>query len=107
MISQGTNDFTPRICIGKISATMKITNLSEFTTNCGTGPGTSGGPIVSGGIDGTNGNWHSVVGLTHGIAEPHYGKQLGITTSHVAIPVVDAEIARAIDSLLKSQDTVQ
>ena len=107
MVSQGTNDFVPRVCIGNVSATLEITNVAEFTTNCSTGPGTSGGPIVAGGIDGINGDWHSVIGLTRGFSEPYYYYGRSHIESHVAIPVEDAEIRKAIDSLHKSATPVQ
>ncbi len=105
MVSQGTNDTIPRTCVGNVSATLTYGRLIEFTTNCGTGPGTSGGPIIAGRIDSFEGNWHSVVGITRGYTKPYYGKTQ--SPSHVAIPVDNVEIRDAIDSLLKSPTAIQ
>lgn len=105
MVSQGINDFVSRICIGQVSYTLDIASVTDFTTNCDTGPGASGGPVIAGGIDGVNGNRQMAAGVTRGYTVNSVGYRPDM--AHVAIPTHDPEIEKAIILLQGKEDAQQ
>ena len=104
MISQGINDFVPRVCMGHVSTSHGNTSVNEFTTTCDTGPGASGGPVVAGRADEAGKSQRAAIGLTWGYDEP-YWQVIGL--AHLAIPIADAEIHKAITELLRETSAIQ
>jgi hypothetical protein len=94
MVSQGMNDFQPRICIGRVVSS----NIVFFATTCGAGPGASGGPIVAGApVQNTSTPW-TELGVTRGY-QRIYEVVEGLgprEVMHVAIPMPDTEIMKAL-----------
>jgi V8-like Glu-specific endopeptidase len=101
-VSQGINDFRPRICVGKISSSLGNTSVNQFTTTCDTGPGASGGPVIEG--DPGQSADQQAVGLTWGYEDP-YWQQIG--TAHLAIPLADREIQKALNRIMSASDVSQ
>jgi hypothetical protein len=97
MVSQGINDFRPRVCVGKVSSSLGNTSVNQFTTTCDTGPGASGGPIIAGDPNKSTEKELTVVGLTWGYEDP-YWQQIG--TAHLAIPLTDRGIQEALDKVM-------
>jgi trypsin-like peptidase len=104
MVSQGINDFRPRICVGKISSSLGNTSVNQFTTTCDTGPGASGGPVIEGHPSQSTEEQWTAVGLTWGYEDP-YWRQIG--TAHLAIPLADREIQKALSRILSVSDAPQ
>ena len=104
MVSQGINDFRPRICAGKISSSLGSTSVNQFTTTCDTGPGASGGPIIEGHPGQSADHQWTAVGLTWGSEDP-YWRQIG--TAHVAIPLADRAIQKALSQILNISEAPQ
>jgi hypothetical protein len=105
VISQGMNDTTPRICIGKVTYATSIAIVSDFNTNCDVGPGASGGPVIAVGLDGPTGNLRSAIGLTRGYTGDTNGWQPG--WAHLAIPIHDDEIEKALRLMLQQSGNIQ
>jgi V8-like Glu-specific endopeptidase len=104
MVSQGINDFRPRICVGKISSSLGDTSVNKFTTTCDTGPGASGGPVIEGNPSQSADQQWTAVGLTWGYEDP-YWRQIG--TAHIAIPLADSEIQKALNTILNASGVSQ
>ncbi len=107
-VSQGMNDFITRICAGEINETdeqphplnWSKRSLAAFTTDCDTGPGSSGGPVLSGTV--ASPAAPTAIGLTLGwIGDP------AKSAHHVALPVerdVVLAVARSMRDPLRVLD---
>lgn len=97
VLSQGMKDSIPRVCRGLINAVMRVATINEFTTNCSTGSGSSGGPILIGSGKQPADVPVDVVGLTYGWTDPYF-KPVG--PSHRAVPIGDKFVKEALKKLL-------
>jgi hypothetical protein len=100
VVSQGINDFRPRICAGKVLTAHAL----AFTTTCDSGPGASGGPIVAGRPDQAVGDPWMAVGLTYGWQNliEFAGRP---RDAHLALPFDDAEFLKAVHGILGESST--
>lgn len=99
VISGGMNDFVPRVCKGKVSSLLGNSSINQFTTTCDTAPGSSGGPIIVGEIDGSAQFPLKAVGLTYGYTLPYW--QVSAGDSHLALPLADVEFRKALKPFLE------
>lgn len=98
VLSQGMDDFVPRVCRGSINAILKVSTINEFTTDCDTGLGSSGGLILLGAPQSPHDIPRAVVGLTYGWTDPYF-RPVGV--SHRAIPTGDKFVREALQKLLQ------
>jgi hypothetical protein len=98
VLSQGMNDSIPRVCTGVVTSAWGNYSVNDITTDCSTGPGASGGPIVVGSLESDPNFPLKVIALTWGT------KSLDAeTNNHVGMPISDGELQKALQKLLGNQ----
>jgi hypothetical protein len=95
ILSQGMNDSVPRVCVGLVTSAVGNYNLNEITTDCSTGPGASGGPVILGSLEPTPNLPLKVIALTWGTTSIDTE-----TINHVGMPISDGELQKALRKVL-------
>jgi len=98
VLSQGMNDSIPRVCTGLVTAAFGNYGLNEITTDCSTGPGASGGPVIIGSLESTPSLPLKVIALTWGTRSVD-----AETLNHSGMPISDGELQNALQKLLGNQ----
>jgi len=101
VVSEGMNDFTPRVCTGLVTSAWGNSSINDITTDCSTGPGSSGGPVIIGSLEKDVKLPLQVIGFTRGV------RSNARRDNHQALPMSDAGLQRALRTLLGEPDKVQ
>lgn len=98
VLSQGMNDLVPRVCTGVVTSAWGNYSVNDITTDCSSGPGASGGPIIVGSLE-SNPNFPlKVIGLTKG------PKAMDAKTiNHMGMPISDGELQKELQKFLGNQ----
>ena len=94
VVSEGMNDFVPRVCTGQVTSAWGNYSINDITTDCSTGPGSSGGPVIIGSLEKDVKLPLQVIALTRGV------RPTAERDNHQALPMSDAGLQRALQTLL-------
>jgi hypothetical protein len=101
VVSEGMNDMVPRVCTGLVTSAYGNSSINDITTDCSTGPGSSGGPVVIGSLEKDVKLPLQVIGFTRGV------RSNAKRDNHQALPMSDAGLQRALRTLLGEPGDVQ
>jgi hypothetical protein len=96
VVSEGMNDWIPRVCTGQVTSAWGNYSVNDITTTCTSGPGASGGPIFVGSIEQTPKFPLQAIALTRGYRFVDAESQ-----NHQALPLADGEMQKALGQTLR------